>query len=184
VTASTACSEAELAESRAQTDRERAGRRRTRRLAAVLAVAMVMALGAGALAVQRQRQADDSAQRADANRLAAASANAPGVDTALLLAAEAYRIGRTPQTEDALLAAAVQHRQIARVYRPEGVARRIAVSSDGRTLYAHGDQQVVAWDLATDQQRVLMRYQSPRQFPTDVDSHPRVRHPTPVWSRS
>jgi DNA-binding SARP family transcriptional activator/WD40 repeat protein len=172
IIASTARSEAELAESRAQTQRERAGRRRTRRLAYILAAAMVLAIAAGGLALQRQRQAATNALIADANRLAAASANAPSLDTSLLLAAQAFRTRDTLQTEDGLLAAAVQHRQVAHVYRADGVVRHIAVSPDGRTLYAHADQQVVAWDLATGEKRVLAQYTSPSQYPTDVDASP------------
>jgi DNA-binding SARP family transcriptional activator/WD40 repeat protein len=172
VAASTARSEAELAEARAQAARERAGRRRTRRLAAVLAAAMVLAIAAGGLALQRQREADANAVVADANRLAAASANAPSLDVQLLLAAEAYRIKDTPQTEDGLLAAAVEHRQVAHVYRADGVTRHIAVSADGRTLYAHADQQVVAWDLATGTKRILAQYVSPNQYPTGVAAPP------------
>ena len=111
VAASTARAEAELADARAQTQRERAGRRRTRRLAAVLAATTIIAAAAGGLALQKSTQAKANALRADANRLAAASANAPSLDTSLLLAAEAYRTEHTPQTEDGLLAADVGHRQ-------------------------------------------------------------------------
>jgi DNA-binding SARP family transcriptional activator/WD40 repeat protein len=169
VAASTALAEAELAEARAQTRRERAGRRRTRWLAVVLAAASLIAAASGGLALQRQRQATESALRAGANRLAAESANASSLDLSLLLAAEAYRTRATPQTEDGLLAAAIEHRQVARVYRPGGVVRHLAASADGRTLYAHAEQQVVAWDLTAEgQQRVIFRYTSKRQHPTDV----------------
>ncbi len=176
VEASTALSQAELAESREQTLRERAGRRRTRRLATVLAAAMVLALAAGALAAQRQRAAARSAAvaaqnavTADANRLAAASANAPSLDLSLLLAAQAYRTKATPLTEDGLLAAVVRNRQVTAVYQADDVARRLAVSPDGRTLYAHAHEQVLAWDLSTRQRRVVLQYRSVEESPTDLD---------------
>jgi DNA-binding SARP family transcriptional activator/WD40 repeat protein len=173
IAASTTRSEAELAEARAQTRRERAGRRRTRQLAAVLAAATVAALTAGLLAAQRQGQANVNAQRADANRLAAASASAPALDTSLLLAAEAYRTEHTPQTEDALLAADVDHRKVTAVFRAgEDAVHRIAVSPDGRTLYGTGDGEVVAWDLASHRKEILARYDSPNQIPTDVEVSP------------
>jgi DNA-binding SARP family transcriptional activator/WD40 repeat protein len=172
VAASTARSEAELAQAREQALRERAGRRRTRRLAAVLAVACVLALAAGGLAVQRQQQADEGALRSDANRLAAASANAPALDTSLLLAAQAYRTLRTPETEDGLLAADVRYRQVGRIYRAAGIARHVAVAPDRRTLYAHARQEVAAWDLATGLRQVLLRYPSVDAYPTDVETNP------------
>jgi WD40 repeat protein len=147
VRASVARSQAQLTEVRARAERERAGRRRVRRLAIVLAATAVVALGAGVLAFSRQREADANARRADAERLAAASANAPGVDVAMLLAAQAYRTEATPQTRDALLSAALAHRQVLDVFRQDGV-RNIALSADGRTLYGQDTHELLAWDLA------------------------------------
>ncbi len=179
VAASTAHSEAELAEARAQTERERTARHRTRRLARVLAVAIMVTLVSGGLAVIGQRRAtanadraDEAATVADANRLAAASANAPSLDTSLLLAVEAFKIKDTPQTRDGLLATVVQHRQVSHVYPTAGVARRITLSADGRTIYVHADQQVTATDRATGGTRTLVRYSSLTQYPTDVDASP------------
>lgn len=173
---SVALGEAELMEARAQTRRERAARRRTRRLAVVLAATVVATLGAGAMAAQGRRDADLnaaaaelSAVRADADRLAAASANASSLDLSMVLAAQAYRTSATPQTEDGLLAAVVGHRQVSGVYRTNGLARRIALGDDGRTLYAHGEGQVVAWDLITRERMALDSYDSDEAFPTDVD---------------
>jgi DNA-binding SARP family transcriptional activator/WD40 repeat protein len=169
VEASTTLSQAELAESRAQTLRERAGRRRTRRLATVLAAAMVAALGAGGFAVQRQREAVRNAVTADANRLAAASVKAPALDLSLLLAVQAYRTKATPLTEDGLLAAVVKNRQVAGIYRADDVARQLAVSPDGTTLFAHAHEQVVAWDLATRSRRPVYEYRSAEETPIDLD---------------
>ena len=157
--------QAELAAARVQVVREQAARRRTRRLAAVLAVVTIVALVGGLVAVERKRAADASALRADADRLAAAAATVAAPDLSLLLAAQAYKTERTPQTEAALLSAAVEHRKIVGVYRAAGIARRLAVSPDGRTLYAHTDAQVVAWDATTHQNRVLTDYHSAAPIP-------------------
>ena len=164
--------EAELAATRAQVLREQAARRRTRRLAAVLAVVTILALVGGLVAVERKRAADASALRADADRLAAAAATVTEPDLSLLLATQAYKTERTPQTEAALLSAVVEHRKIVGVYRAGGVARRLAASPDGRTLYAHTDTQVVAWDVTTHRTRVLTDYHSPETSPKDVAASP------------
>ena len=171
--ASADLAEAELAGARAQVRRERAARRRTRRLATGLAVLVVVAVTGGLLAAAGKRAADASALRADADRLAAAAADAGSPDLSLLLAAQAYRTERTPQTEQALLASVIAHRRIIGVYRAAGVARRLAVSADGRTLYAHTDTQVVAWDVATHRSRVLVDQQAgPPGSPQDVAASP------------
>ncbi len=149
-----------------------AGRRRTRRLAVVLALVTVVALAGGLLAAQGKRAADANALRADADRLAAASSTVGTPDLALLLAAQAYRTQHTPQTEAALLSAAVEHRKIVGVYRAAGIARRLAASPDGRTVYAHTDSQVVAWDATTHQARVLTDYHSSAPDPRDVAASP------------
>jgi hypothetical protein len=93
-------------------EREAASRRRTRRLAAGLAVVLVLALLAAGLAVRYQRDADARAADADAattvadaNRLAALSTTVGPLDLSLLLAAQAVRLAKTPETQDGLLAA-------------------------------------------------------------------------------
>ena len=164
--------EAELAAAHRQVRQEQAARRRTRRLAAVLALVTVVALAGGLLAAQGKRAADASALRADADRLAAAASTVGTPDLSLLLAAQAYRTQHTPQTEAALLSAVVEHRKIVGVYRAGGIARRLAASPDGQILYAHTDTQVVAWDVATHRPRVLTEYDSPASDPRDVAASP------------
>ena len=66
----------------------------------------------------------------------------------------------------------MEHRKIVGVYRAGGIARRLAVSPDGRTLYAHTDTQVVAWDVTTHRTRVLTDYHSPEANPKDVAASP------------
>ena len=164
--------EAELAAAHRQVRQEQAARRRTRRLAAVLALVTAVALAGGLLAAQGKRAADASALRADADRLAAAASTVGTPDLSLLLAAQAYRTQHTPQTEAALLSAVVEHRKIVGVYRAGGIARRLAASPDGQILYAHTDTQVVAWDVATHRPRVLTEYDSPASDPRDVAASP------------
>jgi DNA-binding SARP family transcriptional activator/WD40 repeat protein len=170
--ASSEHAEAELAAARNQVRREQAGRRRTRRLAVVLALATVVALAGGLLAAQGKRAADANALRADADRLAAASSTVGTPDLSLLLAAQAYRTQHTPQTEAALLSAAVEHRKIVGVYRAAGIAQRLAASPDGHTVYAHTDGQVVAWDATTHQARVLADHHSSAADPRDIAASP------------
>ncbi len=132
-----AAADAELA-------RERTGRRRTRRLAAALAGALAVVLVAASLALVQRERADEralAAERAtlvaDANRLAATAGTATDLDLSLLLATEAVRTADTPETQDGLLAALVEHRQAVSVFRtPSGMRPDVpAVAGDGRQLH-------------------------------------------------
>ena len=148
--AAQAAADAELA-------RERAGRRRTRRLAAALAGALAVVLVAASLALVQRERADEralAAERAtlvaDANRLAATAGTATDLDLALLLATEAVRTADTPETQDGLLAALVEHRQAVSVFRtPSGMRPDVpAVAGDGRQLNLLTDAgSLLSWDL-------------------------------------
>ena len=151
-----AAADAELA-------RERPGRRRTRRLAAALAGALAVVLVAASLAVVQRERADEralAAERAtlvaDANRLAATAGTATDLDLSLLLATEAVRTADTPETQDGLLAALVEHRQAVSVFRtPSGMRSDVpAVAGDGRQLHllteartAGISSALLSWDL-------------------------------------
>ena len=145
-----ATSDAELA-------RERRARRRTRRLAAALAGALAVALLAGGLAVVQRERADEralAAERAtlvaDADRLAATAGTATDLDLSLLLATEAVRTADTPETQDGLLAAIVEHRQAVSLFRaPSDMRPNVpAVAGDGRQLHLlTDDHSLLSWDL-------------------------------------
>jgi WD40 repeat protein len=172
LTASRDYADRELAEESARADRQARARRRLLAALAAAVSLLLVAAGATRAAVNRQHAADASALRADADRLAAAAATVAAPDLSLLLAAQAYKTERTPQTEAALLGAAVEHRKIVGVYRAAGIARQLAVSPDGRILYAHTDTQVVAWDVTTHRPRVLTDYRSAAADPKDVAASP------------
>ncbi len=148
--------EAELAAAEARAEAESAGRRRTRRLAVVLAGMLVVALVSAAVAVGFQRTATDRARQAsaaetvaDANRLAALSSAARSMDLSLLLAAAALQTADTPATQDSLLRALVEHRRATGVYQmsSEGLVET-ALSADGRTMalsVGGGSPRVMTW---------------------------------------
>jgi DNA-binding SARP family transcriptional activator/WD40 repeat protein len=131
--------DAELLAAREQTRREAAGRRRTGRLAAGLAVVLVVAVVAAGLAVRAQRTSDRAAVVADANRLAALSSSAGSADLAFLLAAQGFRLARTPQTEDGLLQALADHRRLARVVAVGAPHWGLSFADEGRALYVWGE---------------------------------------------
>jgi DNA-binding SARP family transcriptional activator/WD40 repeat protein len=135
---SKALAEAELLAAREQTRREAAGRRRSRRLAAGLGVMLIAAIVAAGLAVQSRRVSDRASLVADANRLAALSGPAGSADLAFLLAVQGYRLADTPQTEDGLLQALVEHRHLARVLSVGPEHWGVSFADEGRTLYIWG----------------------------------------------
>ena len=141
--ASARAAQAELAAAREQAAREARGRRRLRNIAAGLAATVVLALAGGAVALHERgtaraqtNRAQQAALTADARRLTALSANAPDVATAALLAATAYRLQDTPDSEGALLAAVMRGEsalfRIGTEFRPQ----EILVAPDGRRIYS------------------------------------------------
>ncbi len=148
--------EAELADAEARADAESTGRRRTRRLAVVLAavlvvalVSAVVALGYQSTATERAREATAAETVADANRLAALSTSARALDLSLLLAAAAVQTADTPETRDSLLSALVEHRRATGVYHlsAEGI-EQTAMSADGRTMaisIGGGNPRAMTW---------------------------------------
>ena len=124
-------------------DREAAGRRRTRRLAIGLAAVLVVALVAAGLAVLSQREAQRASLVADANRLAALSTSVGSLDLSYLLAAEAYRLADTPQTQDGLLATLAEHRRVTRaVPFPNRV---LGAALANGTLFIGGATRLLSW---------------------------------------
>ena len=102
-------------------------------LAAVLVVALVATVP-GACAAQRTTR-ERASLVADANRLAALSTTVGSLDLSLLLAAQGFRLADTPETQDGLLAALVEHRRAARAvaFTRRPVRRRPRRTTDGRS---------------------------------------------------
>jgi DNA-binding SARP family transcriptional activator/WD40 repeat protein len=149
--------DADLSAAQARAEREALARRRTRRLAQGLAAVLVLALVATGLAVGYQRSADRRAAEADrastvadANRLAAQSTTAGTLDTALLLAAQAVRLADTPDTEDALLAALVEHDRVLRAVPFPGQLQGGTLGDGGRMLFLGVGEQIATWSVGPD----------------------------------
>ncbi len=169
--------DAELLEAQRRADREAAARRRTRRFAAGLMAALVLTMIATGLAIGYQRsaatraaQAEASRELAEANRLAALSTSVGSLDLSLLLAAEAAQIASTPETQDGLLTALVEHRRAQRVVSFGGQPHAMTLGDDGRLLFVNLGQKVVAWRVGSDA--------APREvtdsyfFPSSIDAAP------------
>ena len=163
--------EAELAAAQDQVRRERAGRRRTRRLAAVLALVTVVALTGGLLAAQGKRAADANALRADADRLAAASSTVGAPDLSLLLAAQAYRTQHTrrprprccpPRSSTARSSACTVPPASRGDWRQPGRAGPLRAHRHAGGRLGCGDAP----------ERVLTEYRSPDAHPKDVAASP------------
>lgn len=140
-----------LASSRRESERvarrQRSQNRRLRSLLFGVGVLLVLAIVTGIVAlVQRQsaRQqasaATAAARVALARQLGAQAVNEPRLDRAMLLAREAVRLDRSPQTEGSLLATLQRSPAvIGSLALPiNGPPQQLAVSPDGRTLAVGG----------------------------------------------
>jgi DNA-binding SARP family transcriptional activator/WD40 repeat protein len=139
--------ESELRQAQDRAEREATGRRRIRRLAAGLAGVLAVALVAAGLAVNYQRAANARALEAEANRLAVLSTTVGSLDQSLLLAAQAVQLADTPDTEDGLLAALLQHRRAARVVPLTGNPQAALLGNKGRSLFIGVGDFVNVWDV-------------------------------------
>ncbi len=146
----------DLRTARQRAEREAVARRRTTRLAGVLAGVMVLALVAAGLAVRFQRDATARAGEAtaattlaEANRLAALSTSVSSLDLSLLLAAEAAQVADTPETRDGLLAALVEHRRAVRVVQVGAPVDELDLGDRGRTAFVDLGRTVVAWRVGS-----------------------------------
>jgi len=151
--------DADLVAARSRADREAAARRRTRRLAQGLAAVLVLALVAAGLAVGYQRSADrraaeaaEASTAADANRLAVLSATAGRLDLSLLLAAQAVRLADTPDTQDGLLAAVVDHPRVQQAVAFPGGVMGGELTEGGRTLFLGVGEEIVTWSVGSTSQ--------------------------------
>jgi WD40 repeat protein len=137
----------ELREAQDRARTEARARRRTRRLAAGLAVVLVAAVVAAVLAVGARRTADRTSLVADANRLAALSATVDTLDLQYLLAAEAFRLADTPETQDGLLSVLAEYRRAVRAVPFPGGLHWGKLGNGGRTLFIAGVRGIHKWEI-------------------------------------
>ena len=118
----------------------RQAERESRRLRAFLvAVAglLVVAIVAGIVALVQQHSARNSARVALSRELGAEAVNAPRIDVAMLLAKEAVKLDRSPQTESTLLATLLRApAAIGTIPLPSNTSAALGLSPDGHTLAA------------------------------------------------
>jgi WD40 repeat protein/DNA-binding SARP family transcriptional activator len=129
-----------MAASREERERELLlQRRRVRRLlalAAGVAALLVLAVAAGALALAQRSHARHEATIALARDLGATAVSEPRIDRAMLLAREAVRLNRSPETEGTLLATMLRSpAALATFTGPiDSRPQRLSLSPDGRML--------------------------------------------------
>lgn len=148
--------ERRLADERSRAEREARSRRRARTAAVALALALVATASAGVLAVTQQRRADDAAARAgraaltaDAGRLGALARTGGDYDQALLLAAQAVALDRSPASESDLFATLLRGNGVRRVIRAPDRLSAVEFMPDGRSLVAATlTGQVLRWPAA------------------------------------
>ena len=105
ITRSDVAAQGELLVERQRADREARGRRRLRYVVAALAAITLVAFAGVAIATRERQAQQQAALSADARRVAALSLTAPDLRTSLLLAAAAYRMQPSDDTQGALLSA-------------------------------------------------------------------------------
>src|SRR4051812_41640955 len=154
--ASMAESERRLADERSRAEREARGRRRARLTAVALALALVFTASAGGYALRQQRRAADaadvavrSALSADAGRLGALARAGGDYDQALLLAAQAVALDRSPAAESDLFATLLRGDAVKHVMRAPDRLSAVEFMPDGGSLVAATlTGQVLRWPAA------------------------------------
>jgi DNA-binding SARP family transcriptional activator/WD40 repeat protein len=123
-----------LSGSRRQADREA---RRLRAFLVAVAGLLVVSIVAGIVALVQQDSARSAARVALSRELGAEAVNVPRIDVAMLLATEAVKLDRSPQTESTLLATLLRAPAvIGTISLPSNTSAALGLSPDGHTLAA------------------------------------------------
>jgi DNA-binding SARP family transcriptional activator/WD40 repeat protein len=165
IDASVAQTEVELRQARDRADREAAGRRRLRYAVTALALIALLAVAAGVLAGSERNAARREADRAsaaalaaDARRLSAQAAVSPDIRTRLLLAVAAYRLQDSADTRSALLSSLEQTRSVRELMPTPIRLSWIGADSDGHTIWAEGNQEILRYSTSTREMVGRFRY--------------------------
>ena len=122
-------------ESQHEQRRQRSQNRRLRVLLIAVGALLAVAVGAAIVAAIKQETASNEARAALARQLGAEAVNEPRLDVAMLMAREAVRLDRSPQTEGTLLATLLRSPAvIGTIALPGNTTGKLAFSPDGRTL--------------------------------------------------
>jgi DNA-binding SARP family transcriptional activator/WD40 repeat protein len=144
--------------------------RRNRQLRGALvaaAILLVVALVAGSLAAINGRDASRAATAADAGRLGALAASGVPYDKALLYAAQAMAIDRSPASESGLFATLLRGDAVTAALRAPGTVNGLAFSESGADLWATTvDGHLVAWPTSGGSATVDTDLQRPLAGPT------------------
>jgi hypothetical protein len=119
--------------------------------------ALLVALATARLTVRAGEEAERARTVASANRLTELSQTAGPLDTAFLLAAQAFRLADTPQTRAGLRAVVRQHDSVERAVSFRGNPQDPVLSGGGRTLTFGVGTSVLGWSVSSsDVPHVLM----------------------------
>jgi WD40 repeat protein/DNA-binding SARP family transcriptional activator/energy-coupling factor transporter ATP-binding protein EcfA2 len=127
----------------AEATRQRRNTRRLRTMLVAVSAALVVALAAAGVALVSRQRADRAATTATAHRVSQQALLEPRPDLSLLLAAQAVRLSRDPDTEGALLTTLTRSARLLKVAHLPNRPEFLTLSKDGRTLAVSDNQGTV-----------------------------------------
>jgi len=151
--------QAAAAADRLRLEAEQASRRRLRRLTIGVAIATCLACGAALLAWQAQRRAEDNARIAHSRQVTAQAVSVmdSNPDLALLLSLEALRLDGSPESRTTLFRQLDIDPRLERIlYGVPSALRSLGIQGQDLTLASNEQGGIVAWDLATGEQRYVV----------------------------
>ena len=151
--------QAAAAADRLRLEAEQASRRRLRRLTIGVAIATCLACGAALLAWQAQRRAEDNARIAHSRQVTAQAVSVmdSNPDLALLLSLEALRLDGSPESRTTLFRQLEIDPRLERIlYGVPSALRSLGIQGQDLALASNEQGGIVAWDLASGQQRYVV----------------------------
>ena len=151
--------QAAAAADRLRLEAEQASRRRLRRLTIGVAIATCLACGAALLAWRAQLRAEDNARIAHSRQVTAQAVSVMDSkpDLALLLSLEALRLDGSPESRTTLFRQLEIDPRLQRIlYGVPSALRSLGIQGDDLALASNEQGGIVAWDLASGQQRYVV----------------------------